>query len=351
MIDLGTTLCYLEADAPRVRCPEHGVRVAAVPWARHNAGHGRAFDDLVVWLVCQMSKTAVCRLLRLTWRTVGHIIARVMADADAVAGDRLDGLRRIGIDEISYRRRHNYLTVVVDHDTGRVVWLGVGRSKATLAEFFTLLGPERCARIALVSGDGADWIYYGVTEHCPNAKVCLDPFHAVVWATKALDAVRQQVWAVARRSGLTALAQTVKGARYALWKNAGDLTARQQAKLAEIQHTNQPLYKAYLLKEQFRQIFAAGGEERVELLDAWLAWAARSQLKPFVDLARRIRDHFRPDIVNTLIYRMSNGRIESTNTKIRLLTRIAFGFKNTNALIALVKLHVGGYNPQLPGRA
>jgi transposase len=350
MIDFGTTLCYLEAEAPRVRCPEHGVRVAAVPWARHDAGHVRAFDDLVVWLVCQMSKTALCRLLRLTWRTVGQIIARVMADADIAAGDRLDGLRRIGIDEVSYKRRHNYLTVVVDHDTGRVVWLGVGRNKATLAQFFTLLGPQRCARIALVSGDGADWVYYGVTEHCPNAKVCLDPFHAVVWVTKALDTVRQQVWAAARRSGQKALTQTVKGARYALWKNADDLTARQRAKLAEIQRTNQPLYKAYLLKEQFRQIFAPGGEERVELLDAWLAWAARSQLQPFADLARRIRNHFYPDIVNTLVYRMSNGRIESANTKIRLLTRIAFGFKDPNALIALVKLHIGGYHPQLPGR-
>lgn len=349
-LDVGVMRAYVEAEQPRVSCPEHGVVVAAVPWARHGAGHTRDFDSEVAWLTRQMSKTAVCALSRIAWRTVGQIITRVVADADARAGDRLDGLRRIGIDEISYRRGYKFLTVVVDHDSGRLVWVGQGRSKATLAEFFELLGPQRCARIALVSGDGADWIFYAVAEHCPNARQCLDPFHAVAWATKALDLVRNQVWRQARKDGQKALASDIKGARYALWKNPQDLTERQQAKLASIAKTNQPLYRAYLLKEQFRQIFAAGGEERIELLDQWLAWASRSRIQPFVDLARRIRIHFRPDIANTLVHRLSNGRIESVNTKIRLLTRIAFGFKNVDALIALTRLHLGGYQTPLPGR-
>lgn len=349
-LDVGAKRAYVEADQPRVRCPEHGVVVAAVPWARHDAGHTYDFDAQVAWLTRQMSKTAVRALMRVAWRTVGQIIARVVADADAVAGDRLAGLRRIGIDEISYRRGHKYLTVVVDHDTGRLVWVGEGRNKATLVQFFELLGPQRCAQIALVSADGAESIFVAVAEYCPNARQCLDPFHVVAWATKALDEVRNQVWRDARRAGQKALADTVKGARYALWKNPEDLTKRQQAKLADIAATNQPLYRAYLLKEQFRQIFAVGGEERVELLDEWLAWASRSKLAPFVDLARRIRIHFRRDIIHTLIYRLSNGRIESVNTKIRLLTRIAFGFKSVHALIALVRLHLAGYDTPLPGR-
>jgi transposase len=350
MLDIAGRRAYLEAEQPRVRCPEHGVIVSAVPCARHDAGHTRDFDSQVVWLVRQMSKTAVCLLQRIAWRTVGEIITRVIADADAVTGDRLTGLRRIGIDEISYRRGHKYLTVVVDHATGRLVWIGEGRSKATLVRFFELLGPERCARIGLVSADGAEWIFLAVAEYCPNARQCLDPFHVVAWVTKALDEVRNQVWRQARRDGQKAVASDIKGARYALWKNPDDLTERQQAKLADIAKTNQPLYRAYLLKEQFRQVFAAGGEERIALLDEWLTWAAHSRLAPFVDLARRIRTHFRPDIANTLIYRLSNGRIESVNTKIRLLTRIAFGFKSVDALIALARLHLGGYNTPLPGR-
>jgi transposase len=165
MLDVGARRCFLEADAPRVRCPEHGVLVAAVPWARPGAGHTRGFEQQVVWLVRQMSRSAVCRLVRVSWRTVGRIVARVVADADAAAGDRLSGIRRIGIDEISYRRGHKYLTVVVDHDSGRLVWIGAGRDKATLAKFFELLGAQRCAQIALVSADGADWIFYAVAEY------------------------------------------------------------------------------------------------------------------------------------------------------------------------------------------
>jgi transposase len=96
----GGVQAVLEADAPRVRCPEHGVVVAAVPWARHGAGHTRAFDDTVAWLAVQCSKTAVTELMRVAWRTVGAVVTRVSADVDA-AVDRLAGLRRIGIDEIS----------------------------------------------------------------------------------------------------------------------------------------------------------------------------------------------------------------------------------------------------------
>jgi transposase len=341
-VDVGVVRAFLEADAPRVRCAVHGVVVARVPWARHGSGHTYAFDDLVAWLARQTSRSAVCGLLRISWRTVGQVIARVMADADAAAPDRWAGVRRIGIDEISYRRGHKYLTVVVDHDTRRPLWIGEGRSKATLAQFFDQLGPERCAQIALVSADGADWIFYAVAEYLPNAKLCLDPFHVVAWAGDALDKVRAQVW--------SAVAKDLKGARWALWKNPQDLTEGQQAKLARIAATNQPLYRAYLLKEQLRQVFAPGGEERVELLDQWLAWAARSRLAPFVDLARRIRTYFRQDIVNTLVYRMSNGILESTNTKIRLLTRIAFGFHSAAALIAMINLHLGGHHIDPPGR-
>ena len=120
-IDVGTVRAFVEAETVRVRCPEHGVVVAAVPWARHDSGHTRAFDDLAAWLVRRTSKAAVRELLRISWRTVGAIVTRVMVDADAAAGDRFAGVRRIGIDEVSYKRGHKYLIVVIDHDTGRLL--------------------------------------------------------------------------------------------------------------------------------------------------------------------------------------------------------------------------------------
>jgi transposase len=349
-VDLGVKRAFVEADAPRVSCPVHGVVVAAVPWARHDAGHTRAFDDLAAWLVRHTSKSAVEQLLRIAWRTVGTIVTRVLADADAAAGDRLAGVTRIGIDEISYKRGHRYLVVVVDHETGRLLWVGEGRTKKTLAGFFDLLGEARCAQIALVSADGADWIADVVGLRCPNAKLCMDPFHVVAWATDALDEVRRDVWRQARRNGQSALSQAFGRCRYALWKNPEHLTDRQRAKLSWIQATNKQLYRAYLIKEQLRQVFAPGGPERIAMLDKWLHWAARSRIASFVELARRMR-RYRDDIANTLTHNLTNARVEAINTKIRLLTRIAFGFKSHQALTALIMLHLGGYNLTLPGRA
>jgi transposase len=178
-LDAGTTRVFLEAGAPRVYCAEHGVVVAHVPWARHGAGHTLAFDQSVAWLVTQCSKAAVTQLMRIAWRTVGSIIARVWVDVEAL-GDRLDGLTRIGIDEISYKRHQRYLTVVVDHDSGRLLWAAPGRDRATLRTFFELLGSERCALITHVSADQADWIAEIVAERCPNAVQCADPFYADV---------------------------------------------------------------------------------------------------------------------------------------------------------------------------
>jgi transposase len=355
-LDLGTVRAELEADAPRVRCPEHGPTVAAVPWARHGAGHTYGFDDTVAWLAVQCSKTAVCELLRIAWRTVGAIVARVWADAER-RHDRFDGLRRIGIDEISYKRGHRYLTVVVDHDSGRLVWAAPGRDKATLRRFFDALGDARSAQISQVSADAADWIADVVAERCPNAVRCADPFHVVKWATEALDEERRRAWNSARgavdrrRAGrATGHARQLKHARYALWKNPEDLTDHQRDKLSWIAKTDPRVYRAYLLKEGLRHVFAVKGENGKHALDRWVSWARRCRLPAFVELQRRIVKH-RAAIDAALEHGLSQGLIESTNTKIRLLTRLAFGFRSPEALIALAMLALGGHRPTLPGRA
>jgi transposase len=362
-LDLGSVRAYLEADAPRVSCPDHGVITAAVPWARHGAGHTRFFDDQVAWLAAACSKTAITSLMRISWRTTGAIIARVAADAEA-ACDRLAGLRRIGIDEISYKRGHKYLVIVVDHDTGQLVWAAAGRSRATVRAFFDALGPERCAQLTHVSADGAEWIAGPVRERAPQAVLCADPFHVVGWATEALDEVRRGVWRAARQApgaikdvptGGRVLrlsagsARDLRRARYALWKNPENLSERQQAKLAWIEKTHPLLYRAYLLKEGLRTALKLNGGEADYALSRWLAWAARCRIPEFTTLGRRIRNHL-PAIRATLEHGLSNGLIESANTKIRLLTRIAFGFRNPAALIALAMLALGGLRPALPGR-
>lgn len=347
-LDLGEVRSFVEADAPRVNCPEHGPTVIQVPWARHNTGHTRAFDDTVAWLATHTSKTAITVLLRIAWATVGAIVARVVDEARA-AVDPFDGLVRIGIDEISYKRGHRYLTVVVDHDSGRLVWAAKGHDKKTLEGFFDALGDHRCAQIRLVSCDAAEWIGDVVGVWCENATVCLDAFHLVKWVTEALDEVRRETWNEARRSGMRTHARDLKHARYALWKNPEDLTGRQQAKLAWVAKVNRRLYRAYLLKEQFRAIIGVKGVRALLMLEQWLDWAARSRIPAFVQLGRRIRKNL-AGIEAALLHDLSNALIESTNTKIRVLTRVAYGFKEPEHLIALALLDRGGYCPPLPGR-
>lgn len=176
---------------------------------------------------------------------------------------------------------------------------------------------------------------------------CAWTFHVVKWATDALDTVRRQVWNTARRAGMKTTATELKNSRYALWKNPEDFTEAQQAKLSMIQTTNKPLYRAYLLKEQLRKVFARGGPERIQLLDQWLAWACRSKLAPFVELSRSIRAD-RAGIAAALEFKLTNVRIESMNTKIRLIIRRAYGFRSVAVLKAMIQLCLAGYARPLP---
>jgi transposase len=347
-LDLGTTFAYVEADAPRVQCKRHGVVVAAVPWARHDSWFTRTFEDQAAWLAVNASATAVAQLMRTTWRAIGSICRRV-ADEARAQRDLLAGLRRIGVDEISVRKGQTYLTVVVDHDTGRLVWAAPGRSRMTVEKFLDLVGEERCAQLEPVSCDMAEWITRPIAERCPRATVCLDPFHIIKLSTDALDDVRREVWNQARRAGHTALARELKGARFALWKNAENLTERQKIKLAHVKQINEPLYRGYLLSQQLRPIYRVPYEQATALLDGWLAWAQRSRLEPFVKLARTIRAQ-RAGIEAAIHNRLSNARTEQINTQIRLITRRGFGYHSQQAVIALAMLSLGGLRPPLPGR-
>jgi transposase len=225
-------------------------------------------------------------------------------------------------------------------------------------EFFDLLGPARCAKITLVSADSARWIAKAVTNRCPGAIQCADPFHVIAWATDALDHVRIDAWNTAEgrarnpartRHKTTGTAKAFKDVRYALWKNPENLTENQHAKIAWIAKTDPRLHRAYLLKEGLRHVFKVKGDEGKQALDRWLSWAQRCRIPQFTTLAKKIKEH-RATIDATLEHGLSNALIESTNTKIRLITRIAFGFTHPEALIALAILSLGGYKPTLPGR-
>ena len=351
-LDFAATPVVIRSRAIRVRCPEHGVVVRAVPWARHDARHTLGFEDLTAWAATELSGSATARLLRVSWRTVGRIVERVVADREAAGEDPLEGLRRIGIDEISIRTGQRYIVVVVDHATGRLVWAQEGRDAATVEAFFAALGPERTKQLTHVSVDMGGWLHRALRRRlAKRTLVCVDPFHVVQLASKALDEVRRAVWNDARRRGDKAEARWLKGARFALWKRPDRLTARQAVKLAEIAELNQPLYLAYLLKEQLRQVVHEHHLPTARLLlDAWLDDAEQSGLEPFQTTAATIRQH-RAQILLAISERVTNARTEAVNTTLRLIVRRAYGFHSADAMIALVKLKLSGQQPPLPTTA
>jgi transposase len=349
-LDLGATQVFLQARTRRVSCPEHGVVVAAVPWARPGSRFTTAFEDTCAWLVCHAAMSVIAILLRVAWRSVSDIVARVVADR-AGQTDRLAGLRRIGIDEISYRKGQRYLLVVTCHDTGRLVWAGKNRNKETLGRFFDDLGADRARQLTHVSADGAQWIHDVVTERAPAAVLCLDAFHVVAWATEALDKIRREMAARLRAGGHDDEAAAMKGSRWALLKNPPNLTGDQRTTLASIAKANGGLYRAYLLKEQLREIFACRDPAKARaLLGGWIAWAQRCRLDPFVKLAKTIK-RYHWLILAAVEHGLSNARSEATNTHLRLLTRRAYGYRSPEALIAMADLTRGGLCPPLPGRS
>jgi transposase len=351
-LDFGATVVVIRSATVRVSCPDHGVVARMVPWARHAARHTRGFEDQVAWLTTELSKAAVTELMRVGWRTVGAICQRVVAEGQAGRPDRLDGLERIGVDEISYRKGQRYVTIVIDHDSGRLVWAAPGHTAATLDRFFCELGPARCWRITHVSADMGRWYHQSIRRYLAHAVVCVDPYHVVSLATQALDVVRRDVWNQARRAGDREAARWLKHhARWALWKNPEHLTPGQAMTLEEIARQNEPLYRAYLLKEHLRAVFhQQDWQVGADRLDTWITWARTSGLDSFVTIAATIAE-YRDRIVATLRYRLTNARIEAVNTTIRLICRRAYGFHSAHAMIALAMLKLGGYRPSLPATA
>jgi transposase len=331
-LDLGASRCIIACQLRLLRCPDCGVRIEPVPWARAGTQHTRDFDDVVAWLAQQMATTPIAGLLRIGWDTVGRIVARVMADE--LDERRLDGLVAIGVDEISYRRGQRYLTCVADHPSGTIVWCAPGGNSATLQDFFTQLG-DRKASIRAVSIDISGEYERAIRQALPQAEICFDPFHVCRLASRATDQVRRDEPNAHERSH-TPAGRWVKGSRWSLLKAPERQTVGQLATLGDVAQANRRLYRAFPLREQLRLLYHLDDPRLAPAhLDAWLTWAARSRLQPFVALARSLRAH-RTGILAAIRLGLSNGRLEGLNSKIRLISHRSFGLHSAAALIALI---------------
>jgi transposase len=190
-LDWGVSKVWLEAEIRRLDCRRCGrVRTEQVPWARPRARHSRDFEDVVAWLAQHTDKTTITKLLRSSWETVDGIVARVVGEQ--LNSHRLEGLLRIGVDEVSYRKGHRFLTVVADHDQGgRVVWAGEGRNAKVLEDFYDELGEARCAALQAISLDLGGAYQKATDTKAPHVRQCADPFHMVKLANEAIDKTRR----------------------------------------------------------------------------------------------------------------------------------------------------------------
>jgi transposase len=333
-------------DVRRVYCPRHGTVVERVPWASEpRARFTDEFDDLVAFAAQRSDKTGVQRLMRISWRTVGRCIERVVERRRPA--QPLAGLTAIGVDELSYRKHHHYLTLITDHTRRRVAWGKEGRNAKTLAAFFEELGEEGRAAIEFVTADLSAGYAKAIREAVPHATLIFDRFHVQRLVSDAVDETRREEW---RRLRGTAEGAAMKKTRWALLKKPIDLTEAERTKLASIQRENQRLYRAYLLKEQLRDLLDRRQYNVVcRLLHDWLAWAARSRLPAFVTAARTIRQHF-DGIVAYVRWRLTNSPHEGMNNKARLVTRRAYGFHSAEAVLAMIELCCSGLTIPLPHR-
>lgn len=330
---IGGIQVFLEGEIRRLRCPTcQRVVTEAVPWARHGSSFTRPLEDLAAFLAQRLPKSTIVEMLKISWTAIGPIAERVVEER--LSPDRFDSLRRIGVDEISFRKRHRYLTIVVDHDKRRVIWAAEGKSAETLGAFFDQLSPEQLERIEVVSMDMSAAYQKAVRESLPCADIVFDKFHVAQLAQRALDEVRRQIVRDLPRPERAA----VKSSRWALLKSPESLSEDQETRLAEIQRSNQPLYRAYLLKESLLELlYAPSLEQARKEAEAWLSWASRSRLEPFVKLSRTVRRHLE-GILRIISTKLTNARLEGMNNKIRLLSHRAFGFHTAESLIAMIYL-------------
>jgi transposase len=307
-----------------------------VPWARTGSRFTRRFEDEVAWFLQRADQTTTSQYFGIAWESAGRIARRVVEEKLAGRGHAAAFL---GVDEISYGRPRKFLTVIVDHETGQVVWAAQGKNAETLRGYFESLTPQERAAVEVVTMDMSAAFKKAVNESVPNAVIVYDRFHVMQLLSRAVDDVRR---AEMRACFDPAVKTELKGTRWVLLKNEWNLTLRERQKLAALPRVNGRLYRARLLRDAFQIIFQARTVKEADLRwNEWLQWARRSRLKPFLKLAHTVAEHW--DGVRRFIeLRITNAPVEGYNSKIRMISHRAFGFHHASSLIAMIKLNCAG---------
>jgi transposase len=319
----------------RVVCPDCGVRVEQIPWAERYSRVTKSLAGAVAVLSRKADLSTVAGHYGLNWKTVAGILRRAVAWG--LKRRRKKRLRVIGLDEVSRKKGHQYLTLVYDLERGELVWAGKDRTSETVGAFFDELGARRSRRLEAVSLDM--WRPYRdtVKVRAPQATICFDRFHVVQHLNAAVDEVRRALVRKLRDPQR----YLVKGLRFVLLKNPWNLTPAQKQSLTALVRSNSPLSRAWYLKEDFQRFWDYLAEWAGERhLRKWLWWASHSRLRPFQDFARLLREHLDGILAWTRL-RISNGALEGMNNKVKLVSHRSYGFRNDDRYIEAIYHNCG----------
>ncbi len=326
----------LVTDVPRVKCPEHGVVQVSTPWSEPGSRFTALLERVVIEWLKEASFSAVARRFRLTWDEVDGIMARAV-DRGLARRSELSP-RRIGLDETSFQKRHEYVTVVTDLDGRRVLSVLDGRTRESVDAHFAALPASARESVEVVAMDM--WRPYmdAAAKWLPNARVCFDRFHIARHLGDAVNTVRKQEHRSLRADG----DRTLVGTKYLWLESPGSMRPERRSLLSQLKDVCRRTGRAWALKEMASRLWgytSMGWARR-----AWLAWAAlasRSRLEPMVRAARMVRKHLE-GILNAVVLKATNAAAESMNARIQRIKAMACGYRNRERFRNAILFHLGG---------
>ncbi|MEJ7746125.1 MAG: ISL3 family transposase [Luteimonas sp.] len=332
----------LHVTLRRVACPDCGSRMESVPWLDRHSRLTRRLADTVSTLCARLPTAHVAELFGLHWSTVRTLDRRRLEAA--VAALPPPQPRRLVMDEFALYKGHRYASAVLDADTRRVLWIGQGRSRAAVRPFFEALGPEGCARIEAVAMDMNTAFDLEVRRHCRQARIVYDLFHVIAkYGREVIGRVRVDAANQLRHDAPAR--RVVKRAHWLLLRNRANLkTPAQHIRLDEVLAANQSLMTVYVMKEQLKALWmAATAWQWCRAWTQWMSHARESRIPALEQFARRLRGYWR-GIVSRVRWPMHTGQLEGINNKIKVIKRMAYGYRDSDYFFLKIKAAFPG-NP------
>lgn len=333
----------LEAAIPRVKCPRHGIKQVLVPWADRGSRFTAMFEMLVVAWLQEASITAVAELFGLSWTVIDGIMKRAVHRGVKRRG--LEGRelpKHLGIDETSFQKRHEYVTVVCDQEKGHVVHVADGRSATAVEEYLSGFGQEVRAEVETVAMDMWQAYINAVDGFIPGSekKICFDKFHMAQHLGNAVDKVRRE-----EHRRLTGQGDaTLKGTRHLWLTNPENLTRDRLQELETLRRVVNKTARAWALKETAMDAWRYRSRHWArKVLKRWYNWAIRSRLEPMRKVARMIKRRME-GLVNAIYHGVTNARAEGINSRIQWIKYTARGFRNRERFRRAIHFHLGGLN-------